>query len=170
MSKRAEQAAQKLLKHYGETLPVNVAEIAQACGISIRMEKLEDTVSGMLVIKGNKVTIGVNANHHHNRQRFTIAHELGHYLLHKGASGVFFDEALMFFRNKLSSEGTQAQEIEANAFAAELLMPESLLKEQIAIQPIDAFDDAAVLRLAAQFGVSTQALIIRLTKLGLLIA
>jgi len=59
-----------------------------------------------------------------------------------------------------------AQEIEANAFAAELLMPEKLLTEMIHSKPFDAFDEGAVRRLAAQFGVSAQALTIRLTKLG----
>jgi len=83
-------------------------------------------------------------------------------------SSIFIDASIIFFRDGTSSEGSKAQEIEANAFAAELLMPEKQLREIINNQPLDAFDEGAVRRLAAQFGVSSQALTIRLTKLELI--
>ena len=130
---------------------------------------MEDLVSGLLVIKGDVVTLGVNKNHHPNRQRFTIAHELGHFFLHRQNSNIFVDdEPVVLFRDHTAAEGTKNQEIEANAFAASLLMPESIIREQLAQQPIDAFDDTSMKQLAAQFGVSVRAMIIRLTKLQLL--
>jgi Zn-dependent peptidase ImmA (M78 family) len=122
----------------------------------------------MLVVKGEHAIIGVNEAHHLNRQRFTLAHELGHFLLHHSASSVFIDASPVFFRDETSSDGSKLQEIEANTFAAELLMPEELLRKFINNQPLDAFDERAVRRLAAQFGVSAQALTIRLTRLGLI--
>jgi Zn-dependent peptidase ImmA (M78 family) len=61
------------------------------------------------------------------------------------------------------------QEREANAFAAELMMPESAIRSLMVTDPIDVFDDAAVKQLANRFGVSTQALIIRLTELDLVL-
>jgi Zn-dependent peptidase ImmA (M78 family) len=67
----------------------------------------------------------------------------------------------------MSSEGTSQQEIEANAFAAALLMPEAELKRLLDDHPVDAFDEMSVRRLAARLGVSAQALTIRLTRLGL---
>jgi Zn-dependent peptidase ImmA (M78 family) len=166
--------AKNLLKIYGTDLPIDVAGIAKAQGITIRMEELEDSVSGLLVIKANLVTLGVNKSHHPNRQRFTIAHELGHFLLHgqdaqAQDAKVFVDDLpVVLFRNQTSSEGTQRQEIEANIFAAALLMPEDIIREQLTLQPIDAFDDVSVKHLATQFGVSVRAITIRLTKLGLL--
>lgn len=171
MSRRAKQAAANILKKYEMSLPIDIELIVSSEGVILHREKLEDAVSGMLVIKNNQVVIGVNAKHHPNRQRFTIAHEFGHYLLHRNLSNIFFDESLVFFRDEQSSEGSKYQEIEANNFAAELLMPEKLLREKITQQPVDAFDDSdnsLIQQLAKNFGVSIQALTIRLTKLGLI--
>lgn len=162
------EVARQLLERFGEHLPIDVEAIVKALGIAIRTQELEDSVSGMLVMKGGRTTIGVNENHHSNRQRFTLAHELGHFLLHSNLSSIFIDASIIFFRDGTSSEGSKAQEIEANAFAAELLMPEKQLREIINNQPLDAFDEGAVRRLATQFGVSSQALTIRLTKLELI--
>lgn len=161
--------AQKILMKHGTSLPIDVEGIAKAHNITIRMEELEDSVSGLLVIKANLVTLGVNKSHHPNRQRFTIAHELGHFLLHGQDIKVFVDDLpVVLFRNQTSSEGTQHQEVEANTFAAALLMPEDLIREQLSLRPIDAFDDVSVKHLATQFGVSVRAITIRLTKLGFL--
>ena len=162
------EVARQLLERFGEHLPIDVEAIVKALGIAIRAQELEDSVSGILVMKDGRTTIGVNENHHPNRQRFTLAHELGHFLLHSNTSSIFIDASIIFFRDGTSSDGSKAQEIEANAFAAELLMPEKHLREIINNQPLDAFDAGAVRRLAAQFGVSAQALTIRLTKLGLI--
>lgn len=130
-------------------------------------ERQVETVSGVLVVKDGKGIIGVNANHHPNRQRFTVAHELGHFLLHRDDGRIFVDRSPVFFRDAGSSEGTSRQEIEANAFAAALLMPEADLKSLLDDRPVDAFDETSVRRLAARLGVSAQALTIRLTRLGL---
>ncbi|MEA5576070.1 ImmA/IrrE family metallo-endopeptidase [Anabaena sp. UHCC 0451] len=168
MSRKAKQAAQKILERFGDTLPIKLDAILKEHNISVRKEKLEDKTSGMLVIKDSYAIIGINDNHHPNRQRFTIAHELGHFLLHHTVSNVFIDSSLVFFRDEKASEGTKRQEIEANTFAAELLMPESVLIEKVRNLPPD--DDKAVKELADEFAVSVQALTIRLTKLGLITA
>lgn len=159
--------ARKLLKEHGTTLPIDIAAIVKKQGIGVRTQPMEESVSGMLVIRDDRATIGVNQSHHPNRQRFTLAHELGHCLLHGKRTQVFVDSSTMFFRDGLAAEGTDKIEIEANAFAAELLMPESVLRDITRHQPLDAFDDRAVQSLAAKFGVSVRALTIRLTKLGL---
>ena len=109
----------------------------------------------------------VKAAHHPKRQRFSIAHELGHYLPHREDGTVFVDRSSVFFRDRASSSGIRCQEVDANAFAAELLMPEGDLEAQLNGRPIDAFDEVSVRRLAARFGVSAQALTIRLTRLDL---
>ena len=159
--------ARRVLDELGYSIPVDVEAIAMAQGVAIYRQDLEDSVSGVLVVKNGRGVIGVNEGHHPNRQRFSIAHELGHYLLHPDAGSVFVDRSPVFFRDKTSSEGVEEQEIDANAFAAELLMPEEDLKAQLDGRPIDAFDDVSVRRLATRFGVSAQALTIRLTNLDL---
>ena len=78
----------------GSGVPVDVDSVAQSYGIEIRKDDVSDKLSGFLVrsTKGGNPIIGVNCKHHPNRQRFTIAHELGHYLLHEGEV-VHFDGA-----------------------------------------------------------------------------
>lgn len=164
---KAIREAKALLYESGHTVPVDVEAIAEAHGVSVVKQDLEDSVSGVLIIKDGRGIIGVNSSHHPNRQRFTIAHELGHYVLHPKAGTVFVDRSIIFFRDSDSAKGVDHREMEANAFAAELLMPENEVMEQLDDQQIDAFDDLPVRRLAARFGVSAQALTIRLTKLGL---
>jgi Zn-dependent peptidase ImmA (M78 family) len=171
MSAKAKKLAQSLIESYVLIAPVDVNFLAKQEGILIRKEALEDNVSGMLVIKDEQSVIVVNANHHPNRQRFTIGHELGHYFLHRNFSSVFFDESLLFFRDEKSAEGIKIQEIEANTFAAELLMPEQVLRERLSQESLDALDDveqSALVQLAAEFQVSCQALTIRLMRLGLI--
>lgn len=162
-----EEAARQILDQGRYETPVDVERIAQRLNITIRMQELEENVSGVLIIKQERAVIGVNKDHHPHRQRFTIAHEIGHFLLHRSSDRVFIDAAPVFFRDENTSSGRDPQEIEANQFAAELLMPERELRALVSVQPIDVFDDAGVRRLATHFGVSAQALTIRLTRLGL---
>ncbi len=170
MTKRARLIARQIFDQFGSELPVDIRAIAESYNIVIRTRQLDEAVSGLLVVKNGHATIGVNENHHPNRQRFTIAHEIGHFLLHRSSSQVFIDATPIFFRDETSSDGSQRQEIEANAFAAELLMPEHLLRQHLVNHPLDALDEDAVRPLAAKFGVSIQALTIRLTRLGLITA
>ncbi len=165
--KNPKAEAHKILEKHGTALPIDVDRIIAEHNIDIRFQPMEEAVSGMLVIKGKRATIGINDTHHPNRQRFTLAHELGHYLLHRGWTQVFVDASTMYFRDGLTAEGIDRMEIEANAFAAELLMPENVLRDVVRHQSLDAFDDRAVQSLAVEFGVSVRALTIRLTKLGL---
>ncbi|MEW6636047.1 MAG: ImmA/IrrE family metallo-endopeptidase [Actinomycetota bacterium] len=159
--------ARQILKETGSQIPVDVEAIAKTRGLNVVRQELEDSVSGILMIRDERGIILVNGAHHPNRQRFSIAHELGHYLLHPDDGSIFVDRSPVFFRNRASSSGIRWQEIEANAFAAELLMPEEELDAQLNGRPIDAFDEVSVRRLAARFGVSAQALTIRLTRLDL---
>lgn len=165
-TRRAKQVARQIFERSGATLPVDVARIAHEQGLALRAQPLEPSVSGMLVIKEGQAIIGLNEAHHPHRQRFTIAHELGHYLLHRQVASVFIDA--VYYRDAAASGGSQAQEIEANAFAAELLMPERVLREQFGQHDLDLVDDALIRQLASRWGVSGQALTIRLTALGLI--
>lgn len=165
---RVERKARELFLRLGCEVPVNPYEVAEACGLEVVGRELEDSVSGMLILDGNRGAIGVNRSHHPNRQRFTIAHELGHYLLHAEVARVFIDGSGVFYRNPTSAEGTERQEIEANSFAAELLMPEAVLRERVGNHPVDGHDDVLIRKIADEFCVSSQALTIRLTRIQLI--
>lgn len=84
MAKRAERAAAQLLAIHGIIRPpVDAEAIADAEGIVIVRRRFEDgDVSGLLFRDGDHHVIGVNSAHPMARQRFTIAHELGHRALH----------------------------------------------------------------------------------------
>lgn len=165
---RSEQAARKLLRTHGVAEPpVDVAALAQNVGAEVRYVKAPNNVSGMLFQEGPQIVIGVNSNHHPNRQRFTLAHELGHFLLHVGQQTLFVDEDMVFFRDDRSSKATDRKEIQANGFAAAVLMPEAFLLEDLVGQRFDLNDDEAVSRLAKRYQVSVQALTLRLANLGL---
>lgn len=163
--------AQALLSASGIDKPaVNVEEITSDLGVELVVEPLEETVSGLLVVRKSRATIVSNQLHPRNRQRFSIAHELGHYVLHRYASNVFVDSTLTFYRDEKSADGVYRQEIEANSFAAELLMPEDFIRRHLGSQRVDLHDEQAVERLARDFGVSMQALTIRLVNLRLVTA
>ncbi len=169
LKNEAKRLAKELHKQFGTKAPIDLEAIAHANRIDIRIENLEDEVSGMLVVRDGSAVIGVNGRHHPNRRRFTIAHELGHYLLHRDDARFFIDAAPVFYRSDQTALISRDQELTANAFAAELLLPESVLKDAMHRDPIDVFDDAAVKRMADRFGVSSQALLIRLQELDLVV-
>lgn len=152
--------------------PVDVELIAQRLGIVVVREPADDELSGFLLRDpGRKTSIlGVNEKHPPNRQRFTIAHECGHFLLHEGEV-LHVDKQWSGYQIRLrdgqSSAGTDVEEIEANLFAAELLMPLRFLDADLEkLAPISLSDEKRIKGFARQYKVSEQALALRLTYLG----
>lgn len=163
-----------LLSEFGiGSLPVNVEKLAGSLGVEIYYDDLEDDISGFLAIKNGKATIVVNEGHHQNRRRFTIAHELGHFFLHVkdlNDEELFIDK-VKFHRDQMSALGVERREVEANRFAAELLMPEDLLFSkavEFSGQGFDITDKKLIEDLARSCMVSEQALTIRLGDLFLI--
>ncbi len=155
-----------------EKPPVNVEQVAKRLGLKIVRLDLGDEISGLLISKGDSTVIAVQQSDPPNRQRFTIAHEIAHfYLRHQFKPGdhVHVDRGhLITPRNSRSSTGVDAKEIEANQFAACLLMPSKLLRERIKALKVKSLCDDHVEKLAGEFKVSEQAMTIRLSTLGFL--
>ena len=166
MSARSEKKAKRLLRDQGITAPpVDVGAIARDLDISVNFERLDSDVSGLVLFENGNAKVAINEAHHRNRQRFTLAHEIGHVLLHvKDKDRVFVDRR--FFRNEVSSKGELREEIEANAFAASLLMPEKFVEEHI--DSGEGITDVEVFRMATKFEVSEQAMTLRLVKLDII--
>lgn len=145
-----------------EQPPVPVEQIAHDLGVRVRYEDFPDELSGAIAHVMQGAVIAVNTGHRETRQRFTIAHELGHYLMHREADG-FYDrgsEIRVDLRSNRSAMGTDSREIEANRFAAELLMPRRMI--------LAAINDAHRIEastLALTFGVSEEAMTYRLADL-----
>ena len=147
--------------------PVPVRQLARHRGARIvRVSGNDGDIDGFVYHKGDEVVIGINQDQAPVRQRFTIAHELGHLLLHE-LDQIHVDRGFRVrLRNGASSEGTDRDEMEANRFAAELLMPLDFLMADLEEREFDLADDKELRALAKRYGVSTQALAIRLNGLG----
>jgi len=153
--------------------PVDVDLIAKCCQVKIEKTDLGDDVTGLLVAHGNLATIAYNPNQNEQRRRFTIAHELGHFVLHRNAESdtVFVDKDFIvkYRSNKTYSELELRQEQEANAFAAALLMPKEFILDQITSPKLRNLSEQDVIpKLATIFNVSIPAMTFRLTNLNLL--
>lgn len=164
MSVKIKNIVNKILRHANiKSLPVNLNDIIVLYDITLRYAFFEDSISGLLYKKDNKNIISVNTSHPLVRQRFTIAHELGHFFLNHHGS-LFVDKGYIY-RDKRSSTGTIKWEREANEFAAELLMPEKLLVNYIKKENLEDISDLD--KIAQELQVSSQALTYRLMNLDL---
>lgn len=163
-----EREASALLKRLGiNEPPIDVAVVAKLLGISLQLADLGDDCSGMLVRAEGGAVIGVHYAHPPNRQRFTIAHEIGHFALHDG--GTYVDRGTTLrLRSSANNSGSVVEEREANQFAAALLMPAPWLKRELKMHAVDLGDDESLRALCERFGVSSQAMMYRLMNLRLL--
>lgn len=138
--------------------PVDPIFIAQGLGIQVYKGVLDEGVSGMLVKQpGLDPVIYLNSRDSENRQRFTCAHELGHYVKRASTD----DEAWEYVdrRGPSASMGMDSDEIYANQFAANLLMPREVVAQLVR----DGRNSASM---AYYFGVSVEAMNFRLSNLG----
>jgi Zn-dependent peptidase ImmA (M78 family) len=163
MAVRSEVEATNLIKRVwpggSGNLPIDPVYIAQKLGIRVYTANLDEGVAGLLVKgAGQDPEIYLSREDSQNRQRFTCAHELGHYVSRSTddtRSWAYIDR-----RDELASRGTNKDEIYANDFAASLLMPrtEVLRLHAAGLNPAS---------LAVTFKVSLEAINNRLSKLRL---
>lgn len=141
------------------TIPVDPAFIARAMGIEVYISDLPEDVSGLLVKEpDNAPEIYVSRATGRNRQRYSVAHELGHY-----RERITEDDQpyrWVDYRGPSAKNGDQPREVYANQFAAALLMPAPLVKQLFQ----KGLDDVL---LATTFGVSAEAMFLRRKNLRL---
>ena len=164
-----EQQAERILKAANiDSWPVRVDRLAKEEGIKIRYEPLDDELSGMCFYKDGVPIIGVNSRHAPNRQRFTIAHEFGHIIMHADIlqNGAHVDKTItMLRRDPDSAQGVLEIEIQANQFAAAILMPDFLIRKYMDENNLDyglLQDEDVIEEMAKAFKVSSTALAIRM--------
>jgi Zn-dependent peptidase ImmA (M78 family) len=137
------------------TIPLNVQAVAEFLGLEVVEEPMDDDLSGYLERRGGTWVVGVNAFHHINRKRFTIAHEIAHFMLHSAQQASFHDRT--FSRR---ATDPSPMEREADRFAAELIMPEPMVRNLI------ASGVTSLSALAERFRVSALAMNYRVKNLG----
>jgi len=168
----------KLLKDFNiPAPPVNPYHIAQNLEIDIEEGDFGSNISGCLVSKNGKTIIGINKTDSELRKRFTIAHEIGHYILKHSRDGLFVDrygsDFSVNFRDENTSTGDVQQEREANAFAAALLMPKHMLQEELIkmqkpfLDLSDEGNNDLIQQMAKKFKVSQSAMTFRIMNLKL---
>lgn len=152
------------------TIPLPVVAIARDLGLEVfETPKLEDNQSGAIQKEGDQYVIYINDRHPATRKRFTIAHEIAHYILHKDKldqGDIHVDEIAQPFNNgenrvrllqrahRVLTAEERVMETEANKLAAEILMPESLFRA--AYEKTNSIEEVAKL-----FGVSQAAAVIQ---------
>lgn len=152
---RLDKDVQAFIRRLQDSDPVDITGIAKVLGLKVwESSHLPPEVAGKLFRDRNgslgqqQYNIVVRAQDPLARKRFTVAHEIAHFLLHRGLFATeLVDDAL--YRSGLST----SVEVQANAFAADLLMPWHLLMPLI---------DKPTAELASLFQVSEQAMRIRL--------
>ncbi|WP_181418588.1 ImmA/IrrE family metallo-endopeptidase [Pseudoroseicyclus aestuarii] len=143
--------------------PVDVISLIRELGIEYREQPLGPENSGRIDRNNGEFVITVNSEESPQRRRFTAAHELAHYLLHRdllkhGHADRLFGAGA---RHNATEPFTSGHEVQANKYAADILMPKAAI-DRVWQREADNFAEVA-----RKFGVSMKAMKIRLNNLGL---
>jgi len=155
-AKRAREARAALGIDPVEPLPCLLTTVEEQVGLPVVVARLPEGLAGACYRDGSGTVLWVNGRHATVRQRFTLAHELAHACCkHDGA--LELDSV-----QTLSGKTTNPLEIQANAFAAEFLLPKAAVPNLFDREP----GLEQVVALAASYGVSASAALIRLSTAG----
>lgn len=148
-------------------LPVDPETVAVRMGATVVRKPVDADVSGMLMHRDGRTIIGLNAGLPEGRERFALAHLVGHLHLHQKRD-LILDVADRFSRGNLTCLATDREEAEANRFAQALLAPEGTVRRMAAEAD---FRTAAQLvdLLAPQFGLTRMMMAVRLMTLGVIL-
>lgn len=161
---RLDDNAKKILASYLDDCPVKLGQIAKEFGVSVKVSSMNIGISGQIMRDEEEgYLIRVNRYEARERQRFTIAHELAHFFLHKST----IDELPDGIKDNVlyRSGAPERTEYEANRLAADIVMPMHLVKEALKEKFQGIIDDITIENLAAQFQVSKAAMEIRLSTI-----
>lgn len=159
---RLNNSYKKIFERYLSQRPVKLGDLARELGVdAIKVSNMRTGISGQISKEDNKYVIRVNRNESRERQRFTIAHELSHYLLHRH---IIDSSPNGITDNVLYRSGEPERiEYEANRLAADIVMPMDLIKKELDNEFRGLVSDATIESLADRFGVSKAAMEIRLS-------
>jgi transcriptional regulator with XRE-family HTH domain len=145
-----------LQENYVKEPPVPVERIARNVGVQVRSAPFKGEMSGLLFRDVGSVIIGINSLQPKERQRFAIAHEIGHLALHDNTA-IRVEHNFSAVRSaSRSGFTTDKTESSANDFAANLLMPLSNLKRDLIGEKVDYQDKEFVGELAGRYAVSLE--------------
>ena len=139
------------------TCPLDIEKLIKRYNIEICKEDMDYDISGYIEKRGAKWVVSVNKYHSERRQRFTLAHEFAHYVLHKYKFRERHNDRALFRTREFNPV-----EKEANDFASELLIPQEKFRQYLreGIRNIADLSD--------KFNVSVSAIRYKAYKLGYL--
>lgn len=156
-------AEREILNRYTRDYPVRLGQLARELGVSIKVASMATGMSGQISREEGRYVIRVNRNEARERQRFTIGHEIAHYLLHRNlvdASPEGIKDTVLYRSGK-----PERIEFEANRLAAEIVMPAALVERELKENFGGMVTDATIEALASRFEVSKAAMEIRLSTI-----
>lgn len=167
---RITEAQRQVLRDFSCSLGADILDLAGKLGVDVEFRDLPLDEFGFLeefadVVGGAKFRVVVNSALSPATQKFTVAHELGHFVLHRGSSDLNFRLARRHReRDKYEySDAERPEEFEADAFATNLLMPAHLVRKAVA-SGVDTIKS-----LSLRFGVSERAMERRVHELGIVL-
>lgn len=152
-----------IIDKYMSDYPVKLGQLARDLGVSIKISNMGAGISGQISRENDSYVIRVNRNEARERQRFTIGHELAHYLLHRSiidSSPEGITDTVLYRSGK-----PERIEFEANRLAAEIVMPMTLIERELKDNFGGVVTEATIEALASRFEVSKAAMEIRLSTL-----
>lgn len=156
------EGVRALIEEHQDTAPVRLSQLARALGVPVKAATLAPGISGEIRPDGESFVIRVNRHDPSKRQRFTVAHELSHFLLHADQINTGISDDVLY-RSALSDR----REAQANRLAADVLMPDELVRASVEEAQEKGVGDL-VLFLAEQFLASEGAMRIKLEQLGMI--
>ena len=159
--RRLEGPQKDILDRYLAEYPVKLGQLAKELEVSIKVSSMNTGVSGQIMKEGDHYTIRVNRHEARERQRFTIAHELAHFFLHKPV----IDSSPDGIKDNVLYRSGEPERIEyeANRLAADIVMPMPLVAKVLSDEFGGVVTEATIESLAARFQVSKAAMEIRLS-------
>ena len=124
---KANELSVDIIDRFQRSYPVDMIGMAKALNLRIVEEELPDSISGKIERDwfNNDFYITVNSKHGENRKRFTIAHEIAHFILHRDLIGDGITDNGLYRDERIGD----TRERQANRYAATLLMPKNLVKK-----------------------------------------
>lgn len=159
---KVEPAMAEIVKRFLRQKPVPLGAMARELGLKVKLSALGPGKSGSIGRVGDHYVIKINRYETRERQRFTLAHEISHFLLHRD----LIDRVGEIEDNVLYRSGQPENvEFEANRLAAELVMPSEILFEEIENLAVPVTDDV-IEKFARQWQVSKAAMEIKLSPIS----
>lgn len=165
---RPDKAARVLLDEMRlTTLPIDPERVAHQMDATVVRRPLDADVSGMLLSRDGQTVIGLNSEMESERQRFALAHLVGHLHLHRSRE-LILDTVARHSLGNVASLPTDREEAEANRFAAALLAPEDIVRD-LAAEAEFGTSARLIDLLAPRFQLNRSAMAVRLMSLGIIL-